>query len=127
MKSVAVIEDNLETRLLTRILLERLYEVWEYGTGFEALADFEKRTPDLVLLDISLPHMDGTEVLAALRQRPALRQLPVVAFTAYASETERQRYLSSGFDEHISKPITDKQVFLAKIEGLLAAREGSPS
>jgi chemosensory pili system protein ChpA (sensor histidine kinase/response regulator) len=125
MRSVAVIEDNLETRLLTRILLERIYEVWEYETGFEALADFEQRTPDLVLLDISLPHMDGTEVLAALRERPALRHLPVVAFTAYASETERQRYLASGFDEHISKPITDKQVFLAKIEALLAAREGS--
>lgn len=120
MKVVAVIEDNLETRLLTRLLLERNYEIWEYGAGAPALQEFERRTPDVLLLDISLPHMDGTEILALLRQRPEWRQVPIIAFTAYASEAERQRYLALGFDEHISKPIVDRKAFLGTIERLLA-------
>jgi two-component system cell cycle response regulator DivK len=123
MKVVAVIEDNLETRLLTRLLLERNYEIWEYGAGAPALLEFDRRTPDALLLDISLPHMDGTEILALLRQRPEWRAVPIIAFTAYASEAERQRYLALGFDEHISKPIVDRRAFLGTIERLLAAAE----
>ena len=119
MKRIALIEDNLETRLLTRLLLEKQYEIWEYEAGADALADFERRTPDALLLDISLPHMDGTEVLATLRQRPGWESIPIVAFTAYASETERQRYLALGFDEHISKPITDFNQLTGTVERLL--------
>lgn len=120
MKRIGLIEDNLETRLLTRLLLEKQYEIWEYEAGAEALADFEKRTPDALLLDISLPHMDGTEILAELRKRPGWESIPIVAFTAYASETERRRYLALGFDEHISKPITDRRALLRTLENLLA-------
>lgn len=127
MKVVAVIEDNLETRLLTRILLEKHFEVWEYGAGAPALQEFERRTPDALLLDISLPHMDGTEVLARLRERPDWQKVPIIAFTAYASEAERQRYLALGFDEHISKPIVDRKVLVATIERLLAAGAAEPA
>jgi CheY-like chemotaxis protein len=116
---IALIEDNLETRLLTRLLLERQYEIWEYEAGAAALADFQERTPDALLLDISLPHMDGTQILAELRQKPGWGSIPIIAFTAYASETERQRYLALGFDEHISKPITDRKAFLDTLERLL--------
>jgi CheY-like chemotaxis protein len=120
-KRVAVVEDSPEIRILARLLLGRTYEVVEYETGELALADFGRCRPDLVLLDISLPGMDGVEVMMRMRADPALREIPVVAFTAYASDAERERYLSLGFDGHVSKPIVDKSILLGTIERLLAS------
>lgn len=116
---IAIVEDNFETCLLVRLLLEPTYEVVEYRSGAEALAAFENTTPHLVLLDISLPGLDGTEVLARIRHDEHLKKLPVIAFTAYASQPERTRYLGLGFDDHVSKPITDRTSFLNSIENLL--------
>ncbi len=122
MKRVAVVEDSPEIRLFVTVLLSRSYEVDQYSDGQEALDGFARRRPDLVLLDISLPRIDGTEVLTRMRSAaadPALRRIPVIAFTAYASESERQRFLDLGFDDHISKPVTDFQLFLETIERVL--------
>ncbi|HEX4960013.1 MAG TPA: response regulator [Thermoanaerobaculia bacterium] len=122
-KRIAVVEDNPETRILARLLLKRSYEVDDYETGDLALAGFALQRPDLVLLDISLPGMDGVEVMMRIRADPSLRAIPVVAFTAYASEQERKRYLSLGFDGHVSKPIVDKSILLGTIERLLLKQE----
>jgi CheY-like chemotaxis protein len=117
--TIAVVEDNFETCLLVRLLLEPTYEVVEYRSGTEALEAFERTPPHLVLLDISLPGLDGTEVLALIRRSEKLSRLPVIAFTAYASQPERERYLKLGFDDHVSKPITERTTFLNSIEKLL--------
>ena len=122
MKRVAVVEDSPEIRLFVTVLLSRSYEVDQYSDGQEALDGFALRRPGLVLLDISLPRIDGTEVLTRMRSPAAdsaLRSIPVIAFTAYASESERQRFLDLGFDDHISKPVTDFQLFLETIERAL--------
>ena len=118
-KRVDVVEDSPEIRLLASVLLSRLYEVGEYTDGLEALEGFARRRPDLVLLDISLPRIDGIELLARMRADPVLAPIPVIAFTAYDSESERKRFFELGFDDHIGKPLTDFQLLLGTVERLL--------
>jgi CheY-like chemotaxis protein/HPt (histidine-containing phosphotransfer) domain-containing protein len=115
MKKIAVVEDNPDNRLLVRVILESLYEVVEYETGFAALEGLPKEKPDLVLLDISLPELDGGEVLRRMRADAALRQLPVIALTAHAMAGDREKYLAAGFNDYVSKPIVEEQVLLDAI------------
>jgi len=125
MKKIAVIEDNPDNRLLVRVMLESLYEVIEYETGFAALEGMPHQKPDLVLLDISLPELDGGEVLRRMRAHPALRDLPVIALTAHAMAGDREKYLASGFNDYVSKPIVDEEVLLAAIKKQLSERPAS--
>jgi CheY-like chemotaxis protein len=115
MKTIAVVEDNPDNRLLVRVMLEPQYEVVEYETGGEALAGLRSRQPDLVLLDISLPEMDGAEVLRRLRADETLRALPVIALTANAMAGDREKYIAGGFDDYVAKPIVDEAVLLEAI------------
>lgn len=124
MKRVAVVEDNPDNRLLVDAILEDLYVLDEYETGVEALEGIVADPPDLVLLDISLPGMDGTEVLRRLREHAALRSLPVVALTAHAMAGDRERFMEGGFDGYVSKPITDETLLLAAISGLIGGAVG---
>ena len=124
MNKIAVVEDNPDNRLLIRAILEDQYEVAEYENGPEALDGFRGSRPDLVLLDISLPEMDGTIVLARMRAHPGLRELPVIALTAHAMVGDREKYLAAGFDEYVAKPIVDEAVLLDAIKVLLH-RSGS--
>ena len=116
MKKIAVVEDNPDNRLLVRVILEPLYQVTEYETGFAALDGLPLQKPDLVLLDVSLPEMDGTEVLSRLRADPRLHELPVIALTAHAMAGDREKYLAAGFDDYVSKPITDERLLLEAIQ-----------
>lgn len=119
MKTVAVVEDNPDNRLLVQAILEDHYVVNEYEGGPQALAAFKKAKPDLVLLDISLPNMDGMEVLRRLRSDAELATLPVIALTAHAMAGDRQKYLSAGFNDYVSKPIVDEMTLLDAIRRLL--------
>ena len=119
MKTVALVEDNPDNRLLVRVILESLYEVTEYENGFAALEGLPKEKPDLVLLDVSLPEMDGTEVLRRIRADANLRELPVIALTAHAMAGDREKYLAAGFDEYVTKPIVDETLLLGAIKKLL--------
>ena len=119
MKTVALVEDNPDNRLLVRVILESLYEVTEYENGFAALEGLPKEKPDLVLLDVSLPEMDGTEVLRRIRADANLRELPVIALTAHAMAGDREKYLAAGFDEYVTKPIVDETLLLDAIKKLL--------
>ena len=119
MKKIAVVEDNPDNRLLVQVILEPLYEVVEYETGFAALEGLPKEKPDLVLLDISLPEMDGAEVLRRLRADPQLRTLPVIALTAHAMAGDREKFLAAGFNDYVTKPIVDENVLLDAIQRLL--------
>lgn len=115
MKKVAVVEDNPDNRLLVSVLLEDLYHITEYERGDEALAGIVADRPDVVLLDISLPEMDGSEVLARIRADPDLQSLKVIALTAHASSADRERFLAEGFDDYVTKPITDENILLGAI------------
>lgn len=117
---IAVVEDNLDNRLLVQAILEDGYEISEYENGMEVLEGLADDIPDLVLLDISLPGMDGTEVLEWVRAQDLLRSLPVIALTAHAMTGDREKYLEMGFDDYVTKPIVDEDVLLGAIERLLA-------
>ena len=125
MNHVAVIEDNPDNRLLVRVILESIYRVTEYENGSSALAGLLEEKPDLVLLDVSLPEMDGTEVLKQIRGHPRLLDLPVVALTAHAMAGDREKFLAMGFDEYVTKPIVDETLLLDSISRLLSKTSAS--
>jgi len=116
---VAVVEDNPDNRMLVQALLEDSYELTEYETGQEAVEGLPGAIPDVVLLDISLPGMDGTEVLAWMRGQEALKHLPVIALTAHAMAGDREKYLSIGFNDYVTKPIRDEDILIEAIERCL--------
>ncbi len=120
---IAVVEDNPDNRLLVQAILDDRFEVSEYETGTEAVEGLEADSPDLVLLDISLPEMDGTEVLAWIRANERLAALPVIALTAHAMAGDRERYLEAGFDDYVTKPIVDEDVLIGAIERWLGKGE----
>ena len=120
MKQIAVIEDNPDNRLLVQVILEPFYQVTDYENGGAALEGMRKQRPDLVLLDVSLPEMDGTEVLARIRADDRLRDLPVVALTAHAMAGDREKFLAAGFDDYVTKPIVDETLLLDAIQKLLS-------
>ena len=122
MKTIAVIEDNADNRLLLSALLGEQYTLVEYEDGIDALAGMRRQPPDLVLLDISLPGMDGGEVLRHIRAEAALRRVPVIALTAHAMAGDRERFLAQGFDDYVTKPILDESELLGTIERLLRTR-----
>lgn len=119
MPIVAVVEDNADNRLLLQALLGDRYELIEYENGFDALAGFATARPDLVLLDISLPGMDGTEILKRVRADQALAGLPVIALTAHAMAGDKEKFLGLGFDDYVTKPIVDETMLFAAIDRLL--------
>ena len=116
---IAVVEDNPDNRLLVNAILEDAYEISEYETGVEAVEGLGGDPPDLVLLDISLPEMDGTEVLAWIRQQPQFKELPVIALTAHAMAGDREKYLAAGFNDYVTKPIVDEDVLIGAIQRCL--------
>ena len=116
MAKIAVVEDNPDNRLLVQALLEDKYEISEYETGVEAVEGLQEDAPDLILLDISLPEMDGPEVLAWIRQQPDLKDVPVIALTAHAMAGDREKFMKQGFNDYVTKPIVDEDVLLEAIE-----------
>jgi CheY-like chemotaxis protein len=106
MKRILLAEDNLPSRELVREILETLgYQVIEACDGGEALDKVRANEPDLVLMDIQMPVMDGFAVLSQLRKEYRFAKLPVIALTAYAMEGDREKILEAGFDGYTTKPI----------------------
>jgi len=124
MSIIAVVEDNPDNRLLLHALLDDAYDIVEFENGVDALAGLRAGRPDLVLLDISLPGMDGNEILAHIRADSALRSLPVIALTAHAMIGDREKYLAAGFDDYVTKPIVDEAILIGAIERGLGRRAG---
>ena len=112
---IAVVEDNPDNRFLVQALLEEFYDLSEYETGAAALEGLVQDDPDLVLLDISLPDMDGADVLRWIRDQEELRDLPVVALTAHAMAGDREKFLALGFNDYVTKPIVDESILLETI------------
>ncbi|MEP7087692.1 MAG: response regulator [Gemmatimonadota bacterium] len=88
-RRIMIIEDNVDNRLLLQAILGDVYEVTEHPTGPEGLASLAAERPEIVLLDISFPGMDGVEVLRHIRADPDFRHLPVIPFTAHAMSSDR--------------------------------------
>jgi two-component system, cell cycle response regulator DivK len=104
---ILVVEDNDKNLKLVRdVLLFAGYEVVEARTGEQGVALAEETLPDLVLMDLQLPGIDGTEALRLLRENPATSGVPVVAVTAFAMKEDRERTRSAGFDGYVTKPLS---------------------
>src|SRR5437016_14436870 len=95
MRKIAVVDDNADNRLIIRTILEDQDEIGECSAGMEAIEGFRKNRPDVVILDISLPEMDGTEILTRIREDTRLYDLPVIALTADAMRGGRGKYGSA--------------------------------
>jgi two-component system cell cycle response regulator DivK len=116
---LAVVEDNEDNRLLLEAILEDCYDVTFYEDGPTGLAGLTGGSlPEVLLLDISLPGMDGVEVLKALRAAESTASLPVIALTAHAMAGDEQRFLDEGFDAYVSKPIVEESLLFDAIERL---------
>jgi two-component system, cell cycle response regulator DivK len=103
---ILVVEDNEKNMKLFRdVLLATGYRTLEATTGGEAVALAAEHSPDLVLMDIQLPDIDGIEALGRLRADGRTASLPVLALTAQAMEGDRERFLAAGFDGYLSKPV----------------------
>jgi len=106
MKKILIAEDNAVNRELLRELLEmRGYAVTEACDGQEALEKIAETQPDILLLDLGMPVLDGFATIKKIRENPSLSSLLVLAVTAYAMRGDREKILDSGFDGYLSKPL----------------------
>ena len=120
---ILVVEDKETNRKLVRDVLRfKGYEVEEAVTAEEGLEMARSRQPDLILMDIHLPGMDGITALRTLRADPETSGIPVIALTASAMPSDREAILSAGFNSYETKPISVKRLEEIVLEGL-AARE----
>jgi CheY-like chemotaxis protein len=125
MAKILIVEDNEMNRdMLARRLQRRGYEVLVAVDGEQGVAIAQQESPDLVLMDMSLPALDGWEATRRLKGDAATRAIPVVALTAHALSGEREKALEAGCDDFDTKPIELTRL-LEKIEGLLARRSAS--
>lgn len=119
-RSILLVEDNEDNRIVYATILRHYgYRVIEALDGAEALAKVAEDRPDLVLLDISLPHIDGWEVSRRLRSSEPTRDIRIVALTAHAMPGDRERARIEGFDGYLAKPCEPRAV-LAEVRRLLA-------
>jgi Response regulators consisting of a CheY-like receiver domain and a winged-helix DNA-binding domain len=124
MPKVLLVEDNEMNRdMLSRRLRARGYDVAVAVDGIAGFAAVTVGRPDLVLMDMGLPEMDGWEATRLLKADPATRSIPVLALTAHAMVTDRDKALEAGCDDYDTKPV-DLDRLLAKIETLLARCAG---
>jgi len=116
MKRILVVEDN-ETNmyLISFILKKNNYEVIEARNGKDGVKLAIKEKPDLIIIDIKLPDIDGMETTKRIKESEEAGEIPIIAFTSYAMTGDREKALDAGFAEYIEKPINLKD-FIADIE-----------
>jgi len=119
MRRVAIVEDNPDNLMLVEAILSPHYELVSYENGIDALEGLPSENVELVLLDISLPRMDGVAVLESMRLDNQLKHLPVVALTAHAMVGDREKYMAKGFDEYFTKPIVDFEALIKLVERMI--------
>lgn len=125
--TILLIEDNEQNRYLAAFLLERHgHRVVCAADGPQGIQTAEHTLPNLILLDIQLPLMDGYAVARALRERPALRSTPIIAVTSYAMVGDREKCLEAGCNGYIEKPI-NPETFVSEIGKFLPPTISSES
>lgn len=125
---ILIIEDNARNLKLARDILNYVgYRTLEAGNAEDGLALAQARRPDLVLMDVQLPGMDGVEALGRLRTDPVTSGIPVVALTAFAMKDDRDRLLAVGFDAYLEKPLNVRE-FPSQVAAVLGRADvGSPT
>ena len=120
MQRILIVEDNEQNRILMRQILSfHDYEVQEAEDGATAMAMMEAQLPDLVLLDLQMPVMDGFAVIKAVRNTPVLCMVKVIAVTSFAMKGDREAALKAGFDDYVTKPI-DTRKFPEIVKNILS-------
>lgn len=116
---ILLIEDNEQNRYLATFLLERSgFTVTSAADGIRGIELASEMLPDIILLDIQLPGLDGYEVAANLRQNAALTDVPIVAVTSFALQGDREKALNAGCNGYLEKPI-DPETFVASVVSFL--------
>lgn len=119
MKKILIVEDVEMNRDLLVQLLEEEYELVEATNGKEGLEAAGRERPDLILLDISLPEMDGWEVTRRVRADEALRHIPIIAVTAHAMAGDEEKAYAEGCSAYLSKPIDEDELWAKVAEHIL--------
>jgi len=119
-KRILVVDDQPDNRQIIRDLLAAAtdYELTEAENGEQALAAVAKQRPDLILMDIQLPIMDGYEATRRIKADPAMRSIPIIAVTSYAFSGEEQKARAAGCDGYVTKPYSPR-LLLARIREFL--------
>jgi DNA-binding response OmpR family regulator len=119
MKKVLIVDDEVDVVEVVTVLLEHEgYQIMKAYDGKEALEKVEEETPDLIILDIMMPEIDGVEVCRRLRQREELKEIPIVMFSAKLSAIDKKESFDAGADGFISKPFNARG-FIAGIKTYL--------
>lgn len=127
MKKILIAEDRPSSRELIRTVLEGCgYIVSEASDGRQAVDMARRETPDLLIVDLQMPALDGMGVLAELRRDQRFAGVPIVALTASAMQGDRERALEAGFTEYITKPV-NLRFLREQIERLLNSTQGAPT
>ena len=106
MHQILIVEDDRINRTLFReVLKSQGYVTIEATNGLDGVKAAENEIPNLILMDVQLPKMDGLQAVERLKSNPATQAIPVVALTGYAAQGDRERLLAKGFDDYLSKPI----------------------
>jgi two-component system, cell cycle response regulator DivK len=120
---ILIVEDNEKNLKLVRDLLQvKGYRTLEAGTADLGVELARRHTPQLILMDIQLPGMDGVAALGQLRADSTTAGIPVIALTAFAMQDERQRFRSAGFDGYLAKPVNIRE--LLEVVGEFCERQG---
>jgi two-component system, cell cycle response regulator DivK len=123
MTKILVVEDNEMNRdMLSRRLVRKKYEVLVAVDGRESVEMARSATPDLILMDMSLPVMDGWEATRQLKASPETQVIPIIALTAHAMSGDREKAMEAGCDDYDTKPVELPRL-LGKIEALLGERK----
>ena len=116
---ILVVEDQKDNRQIIRDLLtSQGYEMIEAVTGLEGVAAAERERPDLILMDIQLPEIDGYEATRRIRANPALRDVPIIAVTSYALSGDDVKAFDAGCNAYVTKPFSPREL-LAKVRELV--------
>ena len=122
-KCILIVEDQADNRRILRDLLGNAgYELVEAESGEEALTAVETKPPDLILMDIQLPVMDGYEATRRIRSKPELRSIPIIAVTSYALAGDEAKALAIGCNAYVAKPFSPRAL-LGKVREQLALVE----
>jgi len=125
-QTVLLVEDNEDNRIIYSTVLRHLgYHVVEALDGMQAIELTRSLRPDIVLMDISIPEIDGWEATRILRQDPATKDIPIIALTAHALADDRERATAIGFTSYLAKPVEPRAV-VAEVRRWIGAGTGAP-
>ncbi len=126
-EKILIVEDNPQNmRLIEMTLQAKSYTLFKASNGEEAMDIATTERPDLIIMDIQLPKTSGLEITRRLRQLPAFSHTPIIALTAYAMKGDKEKFIESGCDAYLSKPINTRELPKVISEMLVASAKRQP-